>query len=135
MNAAIYIRWSTEDQGTGTTLEVQRDSCLKCAADKGWSVAPEHNRLARSPYLAHKLVEKDWHKQASLVSISEAHIDTTTTTGQLGFGIAAIFAAHERNTICRPSAGRRQPPTAAGRVGTPLTFCRAGSTAASAGAR
>ncbi|HYF90950.1 MAG TPA: recombinase family protein [Symbiobacteriaceae bacterium] len=146
MQAAIYIRWSTEDQGTGTTLEVQRDSCLKYAAAKGWTVAPEHiiiddgisgakesrpalnrlnhaigqgavstvivyklDRLARSPYLAHKLVEKDWHKKASLVSITEAHIDTTTTTGQLGFGIAAIFAAHERNTIRdRTMSGKRR---------------------------
>lgn len=146
MTAAIYIRWSTEDQGTGTTLEVQRDSCLKYASEKGWVVAPEHifiddgvsgakesrpalnrlnhaiqqsaistvivyklDRLARSPYLAYKLVEKDWHKKASLVSITESHIDTTTTTGQLGFGIAAIFAAHERNTIRdRTMSGKRR---------------------------
>lgn len=146
MTAAIYVRWSTEDQGTGTTLEVQRDACLKYAADKGWTVAPEHifiddgisgakemrpaldrlnhavgqgaistvivyklDRLARSPYLAYKLVEKDWHKKASLVSITESHIDTTTTTGQLGFGIAAIFAAHERNTIRdRTMSGKRR---------------------------
>ncbi|MFZ5823902.1 MAG: recombinase family protein [Bacillota bacterium] len=146
VNGAVYIRWSTEDQGTGTTLEVQRDSCLAYAADRGWRVAPEHifiddgisgtresrpglgrlnqaiqqgsvsavivyklDRLARSPYLAYKLVEKDWHMKASLVSVSEPHIDTTSTTGQLGFGIAAIFAAHERNTIRdRTMSGKRR---------------------------
>ncbi len=146
MSAAIYIRWSTEDQGTGTTLEVQRDACLAYAADKGWTVALDQifiddgisgakesrpalnrlnqaiqqgfistvivyklDRLARQPYLAYKLVEKDWHKKASLISITEAHIDTTSTTGQLGFGIAAIFAAHERNTIRdRTMSGKRR---------------------------
>jgi len=146
VNAAIYIRWSTEDQGSGTTLDVQRDSCLKYAVDNGWHVAPEHifvedgisgakenrpalnrltcavqqgavdtvivyklDRLARSPYVSYKLIEKDWHRKASLVSITEAHIDTTTTTGQLGFGIAAVFAAHERNTIRdRTMAGKRR---------------------------
>lgn len=39
--AAIYIRWSTDEQGEGTTLEVQRESCLYYARSQGWEV-PEH---------------------------------------------------------------------------------------------
>lgn len=35
---AIYIRWSTDDQGDGTTLEVQRDACLHYARSQGWVV-------------------------------------------------------------------------------------------------
>jgi site-specific DNA recombinase len=70
------------------------------------------DRLARSPYVAYKLAEKDWHKKAALVSVSEAHIDTTSTTGQLGFGIAAVFASHERNTIRdRTMSGKRRRAT------------------------
>lgn len=146
MNAAIYIRWSTDDQGTGTTLDVQREGCLKKAGEHGLTISPEHifiddgvsgakenrpalnrlnraiqngsittvivyrlDRLARSPYVAYKLVERDWHKRASLISVTESHINTTTTEGQLGFGIATIFAAHERNTIRdRTMSGKRR---------------------------
>jgi hypothetical protein len=40
VTVAIYIRWSTDDQGTGTTLDVQRDGCLKWANDHHWRVDP-----------------------------------------------------------------------------------------------
>jgi site-specific DNA recombinase len=33
---AIYIRWSTEEQGNGTTLEVQRDACKHFLLSQGW---------------------------------------------------------------------------------------------------
>ncbi|HWI61263.1 MAG TPA: recombinase family protein, partial [Symbiobacteriaceae bacterium] len=33
---AIYIRWSTEDQGEGTTLEVQMDACKGYILSQGW---------------------------------------------------------------------------------------------------
>lgn len=36
--AAIYIRWSTDEQGEGTTLAVQRESCLHYARSQGWEV-------------------------------------------------------------------------------------------------
>lgn len=35
---AIYIRWSTDDQATGTTLEVQREGCLHYVHSQGWDV-------------------------------------------------------------------------------------------------
>jgi site-specific DNA recombinase len=35
---AIYIRWSTEDQGLGHTLEIQRESSRYYALSQGWSV-------------------------------------------------------------------------------------------------
>lgn len=34
---AVYIRWSTEDQGEGTTLEVQRDGCKHYVLSQGWN--------------------------------------------------------------------------------------------------
>lgn len=34
---AIYIRWSTEDQGEGTTLEVQMDACKSYILSQGWA--------------------------------------------------------------------------------------------------
>lgn len=34
---AIYIRWSTEDQGQGHTLEIQRDSCKFYCMSQGWA--------------------------------------------------------------------------------------------------
>lgn len=33
---AIYIRWSTEDQGQGHTLEIQRESCRYYLLSQGW---------------------------------------------------------------------------------------------------
>jgi site-specific DNA recombinase len=33
---AIYIRWSTEDQGQGHTLEIQRESCRYYCLSQGW---------------------------------------------------------------------------------------------------
>lgn len=35
---AVYIRWSTEDQGEGTTLQVQRESCLGYCQQQEWDV-------------------------------------------------------------------------------------------------
>jgi len=35
---AIYIRWSTEDQGEGTTLEVQLQGCRHYLLSQGWQV-------------------------------------------------------------------------------------------------
>lgn len=35
---AIYIRWSTEEQGEGTTLEIQRERCALFARSQGWQV-------------------------------------------------------------------------------------------------
>ncbi|HWI65057.1 MAG TPA: recombinase family protein [Symbiobacteriaceae bacterium] len=38
MQVAIYIRWSTEDQGEGTTLEVQREACRAYIRSQGWEL-------------------------------------------------------------------------------------------------
>lgn len=38
---AIYVRWSTEDQGSGTTLEVQREGCSHYLLSQGWQVRDE----------------------------------------------------------------------------------------------
>lgn len=38
---AIYIRWSTEDQGEGTTLDVQLEACRAYMASQGWSYREE----------------------------------------------------------------------------------------------
>jgi site-specific DNA recombinase len=42
MQAAIYIRWSTEDQGDGTTLDVQLEACRAYLAGQGWPFNPGH---------------------------------------------------------------------------------------------
>lgn len=38
---AIYIRWSTEDQGEGTTLDVQLEGCRHYVLSQGWTVRPD----------------------------------------------------------------------------------------------
>lgn len=38
---AIYIRWSTEDQSDGTTLDVQMDGCKHYVLSQGWTVQDE----------------------------------------------------------------------------------------------
>lgn len=35
---AVYVRWSTEEQGSGTTLEEQKQTCLAFLAERGWPV-------------------------------------------------------------------------------------------------
>lgn len=37
-HVGVYIRWSTEDQGEGTTLAVQRDACAAYVRSQGWQV-------------------------------------------------------------------------------------------------
>jgi site-specific DNA recombinase len=37
-HVAIYIRWSTDDQGDGTTLEVQQEACELFIRSQGWTV-------------------------------------------------------------------------------------------------
>jgi site-specific DNA recombinase len=41
LKVAIYIRWSTEDQGEGTTLDVQMDGCSLFVKSQGWTVNPD----------------------------------------------------------------------------------------------
>lgn len=41
MDAVIYIRWSSAEQGKGSTLERQRGDCRAHAARKGWNVVSE----------------------------------------------------------------------------------------------
>lgn len=36
-NAAVYIRWSTDDQGDGTTKEVQLEACRNFILSQGWA--------------------------------------------------------------------------------------------------
>ncbi|MFZ5818245.1 MAG: recombinase family protein [Bacillota bacterium] len=38
---AIYIRWSTDDQGDGTTLEVQQEACELFVRSQGWQPAKD----------------------------------------------------------------------------------------------
>jgi site-specific DNA recombinase len=40
-DVAVYIRWSTEDQGQGTTLEVQLEACRQYCDRQGWFVHDE----------------------------------------------------------------------------------------------
>ncbi|HYG59396.1 MAG TPA: recombinase family protein [Symbiobacteriaceae bacterium] len=39
-HVAIYIRWSTDDQGEGTTLAVQLEGCRHYALSQGWQYSP-----------------------------------------------------------------------------------------------
>ncbi|MFZ5817803.1 MAG: recombinase family protein [Bacillota bacterium] len=38
---AVYIRWSTDDQGEGTTLETQRERCCHFLLSQGWQFREE----------------------------------------------------------------------------------------------
>lgn len=38
---AIYIRWSTDDQSDGTTLDVQMEGCKHYVISQGWAVSEE----------------------------------------------------------------------------------------------
>ena len=38
LKVAIYIRWSIDEQGDGTTLEVQKENCIHFVLSQGWQV-------------------------------------------------------------------------------------------------
>lgn len=38
---AVYIRWSTDEQAHGTTLEVQREACEYYCKSQGWNFRPD----------------------------------------------------------------------------------------------
>lgn len=40
-DTAVYIRWSTEEQGEGTTLQTQMEACMQLCQRRGWSVADD----------------------------------------------------------------------------------------------
>ena len=40
-HVAAYIRWSTDDQATGTTLDVQRDACAHFIKSQGWEITDD----------------------------------------------------------------------------------------------
>ncbi|KQT33650.1 hypothetical protein ASG29_06465 [Sphingomonas sp. Leaf412] len=41
MDTVIYIRWSSAEQGKGSSLERQREDCRRHAARKGWNVVDQ----------------------------------------------------------------------------------------------
>ncbi len=41
MDCVIYIRWSSSEQGKGSSLERQREDCRRHAAEQGWPVVDE----------------------------------------------------------------------------------------------
>lgn len=41
MDCVIYMRWSSAEQGKGSTLERQRSDCRKHAAESGWNIHSE----------------------------------------------------------------------------------------------
>lgn len=41
MNAMIYMRWSSAEQGKGSSLERQRQECMRYATAKGWQIEGE----------------------------------------------------------------------------------------------
>ena len=41
MEAVIYARWSSDEQGKGSTLSRQREDCLAMAETNGWKVIDE----------------------------------------------------------------------------------------------
>ena len=41
MDCVIYIRWSSSEQGKGSSLERQREDCRRHAAEQGWAVLDE----------------------------------------------------------------------------------------------
>ena len=41
LKVAIYVRWSTEDQGDGTTLDIQLEGCKHYILSQGWNFNQE----------------------------------------------------------------------------------------------
>lgn len=41
MQCVVYIRWSSSEQGKGSSLERQREDCRRHAADNGWTIVSE----------------------------------------------------------------------------------------------
>jgi site-specific DNA recombinase len=71
--AAIYIRWSTEDQGQGTTLDVQLEQCRQYCNRQGWYV-PDDLVFIDDGYSGGNLHRPALTRLRSLVE--SGHVDT-----------------------------------------------------------
>jgi|SRR5581483_800475 len=97
MDAVIYLRVSTKEQaakdetGEGYSIPAQREACLRCIAERGWSLAEEFvdagesARTADRPML--KAMLRRWPRAASAPSSSTKSIawpDRWRTTRRSG---------------------------------------------------
>ncbi len=80
------------------------------------------DRLGRSMYHLVQLVDELGHLGVDLVSVTEPHMDTTTPSGKMLFGIMASMAEYERSLIVeRVRAGMASAKKRGKRIGRPKT--------------
>jgi DNA invertase Pin-like site-specific DNA recombinase len=78
------------------------------------------DRLGRSMYHLVNLVDELGRQGVDLVSVTEPHMDTTTPSGKMLFGIMASMAEYERSLIAeRVRAGMASAKKRGKRVGRP----------------
>lgn len=157
---AVYIRWSTEEQGEGTTLEVQTEKCAKWMdAAKNWTINPDLvfvddgysganadrpgltrlrekvragevqcvivyrlDRLSRNIVHTVNLVLDEWKDRCALYSATE-EFNTDTPMGKMAFGLLALFAQFERESIRERTIGGRRKRAEQGRpAGQPINY-------------
>jgi site-specific DNA recombinase len=149
---AVYIRWSTDEQGEGTTLEVQTEKCTKWMdAAKNWTINPDlvfvddgysgsiverpgltrlrervragevHcvvvyrlDRLSRNIVHTVNLVLEEWKDRCALYSATE-EFNTDTPMGKMAFGLLALFAQFERESIRERTQGGKRKRAEQGR--------------------
>lgn len=107
-HVSIYIRWSTEDQGDGTTLAVQSEACRHYVLSQGWTVRDdliyiddgysggslERPALTRLRQAA-KSGEIDCVVVFRLDRLSRSVIDTVTLVLQEWEGLTHVKSARE----------------------------------------
>jgi site-specific DNA recombinase len=157
---AVYIRWSTDEQSEGTTLEVQTEKCAKWMdAAKSWTlnrdlvfvddgysgsiierpgltrlraliqagevdcvVVYRLDRLSRNIVHTVNLVLEEWKDRCCLYSATE-EFNTDTPMGKMAFGLLALFAQFERESIRERTVGGKRKRAEQGRyVGTPISY-------------
>lgn len=149
---AVYIRWSTDEQTDGTTLEVQTEKCSKWMdAAKNWMLNPELvivddgysganmdrpglarlrkliaagevqcvvvyrlDRLSRNIVHTVNLVLEEWLNRCALYSATE-EFNTDTPMGKMAFGLLALFAQFERESIRERTMGGKRKRAEQGR--------------------
>jgi site-specific DNA recombinase len=149
---AVYIRWSTDEQADGTTLEVQTEKCSKWMdAAKNWTLNPELvivddgysggnldrpgitrlrklvdagevqcvvvyrlDRLSRNIVHTVNLVLEEWMNRCPLYSATE-EFNTDTPMGKMAFGLLALFAQFERESIRERTMGGKRKRAEQGR--------------------
>lgn len=106
--------YKEKQSGKSADGRPQLQAALKFVRKGDTLIVTKLDRLARSVYDLHKIAQHLKEKNADLVVLDQADIDTTTKYGKLIFTILGAVAELERDLILERTAEGREKAKAAG---------------------